>query len=291
MPLKTQETTILYYPDNSNVPQTITLNTVKQYQFNLYQLRKNIITKIKNSNIAVPNYHIILSYYEQHKKREIITKQHRFIRNRMEECFNPRYRGCITKSSYLFFIERHKRKLVASDGTTYYCFNQIKTDNQVLNTQFGYKEYDKVDSEITNGAFHSHILKSDVPDEVILKPNKKLQKVVKKVTGSEYIPLDVTTTELQQIKIDCIKEICKESSIVGNGAAGTEVVTVNPKYQFDGFYGYEGFIAYATKTCYNPDRMAEVIDGSNSSIHIRSSTIPIEELNKRAVIPEDNEYS
>ena len=286
-----QKTKILYYPDNSNVPHTLELNQVKQYKFNLYQLRKNIITKIKNSSCAVPHYHIILSYYQKHRHREIITKQHRFIRNRMEECFNPRYRGCITKSSYFFFIERHKRKLISSDGNTYYFFNQIKTDNQVLNTQFGYKEYDEVDKEISNGAFHSHILKSEINDLVMSHPNKKLQKVLKKATGLEYIPLDVTTTELQQIKIDCIKEICRESSIVGNGKAGTEVVTVNPKYQYDGFYGYEGFIAYATKTCYNPDRMAEVIDGSNSSIHIRSSTIPIEELNKRVVIPEDNEYS
>jgi hypothetical protein len=46
-------------------------------------------------------------------------------------------------------------------------------------------------------------------------------------------------------------------------------------------------IAYATKTCYNADMMVEVIDSDNSSITLRSSTIPIQVANKRVVLPED----
>ena len=37
-------------------------------------------------------------------------------------------------------------------------------------------EYDYVDSEIRMGAYHSHILKSDIPDEVIFSPHMKLKK-------------------------------------------------------------------------------------------------------------------
>ena len=88
----------------------------------------------------------------------------------MEECFNHRYKNQSDKSSAFFFCERHKRILSSSDGNRYYLFNQVKTDNKVKDTITNIIEYDKVDNEIVEGAYHSHILKSEIPDNIIFNP-------------------------------------------------------------------------------------------------------------------------
>lgn len=288
MPPKTQVTKLLLTNKDTKEVETITLNTIKKWRFDLFELRQNIIHHIETSKIALPEYHLILTYYNKHKNRDTITKQHRFIRNTIEELFNPRYRGNPFKSSHFFFIERHKRVLSSSDGIKYYLFNQVNVDNMVLDTITNVTEYDLCDADIIKGAYHSHILKSEIPDEVIFKPNKKLRQLIYEVTGNDNIDETIDTITLKNIKVSLLEAVCKKSEIVGNSKASVKVVRQNPKYYYDGFYGWKGYIAYTTKTCFNPDMMVEVIDDANSSLLIKASTIPIESSNKRMVINEDD---
>lgn len=279
--------TFVYEDNDTKQLITITLNTIKEWKFNLFQLRSNIIAEIETSNIQLPQYHITISYHQKIRNRSVITANHRFIRNSFEELFNPRYRGNPTKSSHLFFIERYKSKLLSSDGNIYYLFNQVKTDNIVEDTITNNKEYDFYDSEVVRGSFHSHILKSEISNEVLMKPNKKLRQLLLEVTGNEYLPKNIDGFLLNKIKISLIEALVKRSRLVGNSNAAVKVVPVSPQYGFDGFLGWKGMIAYATKTCYNADMMVEVIDSDNSSITLRPSTIPIQIANRRIVLPED----
>jgi hypothetical protein len=279
--------TFVYEDSDTKQPITITLNTIREWKFNLFQLRSNIINEIEASNTQLPQYHITISYHQKIRNRSVITTNHRYIRNSFEELFNPRYRGNPTKSSHLFFIERYKSKLLSSDGNTYYLFNQVKTDNIVEDTITNNKEYDFYDSEVVRGSFHSHILKSEISNEVLMKPNKKLRQLILEVTGSEYLPDNIDGLLLKQIKMSLIEALVKRSRLVGNSNAAVKIVPVSSQYGFDGFLGWKGMIAYATKTCYNADMMVEVIDSDNSSITLRSSTIPIQVANKRVVLPED----
>ena len=161
------KTDVVYeYDAHTGKNTIISLNEVKQYKLHLFELRNNIISSIKNDNIALPQYHIIITYYNQYNDRSFITRKHRFIRNQVEEIFNPRYRNQSDKSSIFFFCERHKRKLISSCGNRYYLFNQVKTDNMVKDTITNMKEYDLVDSEVSEGAYHSHMLK--VKSQIVL---------------------------------------------------------------------------------------------------------------------------
>lgn len=277
------------YNSDTNENIKISLNEVKQYKLDLFELRNNIISSIRNNNIAFPCYHIIITYYNKYKDRNIITRNHRFIRNQFEECFNPRYRNQSDKSSLFFFCERHKRYLSSSDGNRYYLFNQVKTDNIVKNTLTNIKEYDLVDNEVVEGAYHSHILKSFIPDDIIFCPNNKLKKLIKEVSGLDGVSRSMDTASLQAFKIKLIEGVCRRSSIVGNSKNSIKVVLANNQYYWDNYYGWEGYIAYATKTCYNPYMMMDVIDNDNSSLSIFPTRQPIKEAQKKSIYREENE--
>ena len=265
------------------------ISEVKQYKLDLFELRNNIINSIKTNNIALPNYHIILSYYNKYKDRNIITSNHRFIKNQMEECFNHRYKNQSDKLSAFFFCERHKRILSSSDGNRYYLFNQVKTDNKVKDTITNIIEYDKVDNEIVEGAYHSHILKSEIPDNIIFNPSSKLKKLIKEVFGFEKVKNDIDEASLKKIKMKLLEGICRRSQIVGDSNASVKVVEADNQYYWDNFYGWEGYIAYATKTCYNSYMMIDVIDNDNSSISILNTRQPIKQAQKKTIYREENE--
>ena len=269
---------------DTNSKTIITLNQVKEYKFHKYELRTNIINQIQSTNTALPHYHIILSYYQKHTDRNYILKQHRFIKNNMEELFNPKYRNEPTYSSYFFFTERHKTYLSGSDGNKYYLFNQVNTSNDVLNTITNNVEYDVCDKEVVKGAYHSHILKSKIPDKVLFQPNNKQKKLLMQLIGSDKVPDHIDHATCEKIKGDLLTMICRRSEIVGNSNASVKVVNPNDEYYYDGFYGWKGLVSYATKTCYNADMMIDVIDSANSSINFNDATIPIEVSNKTTFI-------
>ena len=68
------------YNSTTNENPLLSINECKQYKLDRFELRNNIITSIKNNKIAIPKYHIIVSYYNQYYNRDAITKKHRFIR-------------------------------------------------------------------------------------------------------------------------------------------------------------------------------------------------------------------
>jgi hypothetical protein len=284
------KTDVVYeYDAHTGKNTIISLNEVKQYKLHLFELRNNIISSIKNDNIALPQYHIIITYYNQYNDRSFITRKHRFIRNQVEEIFNPRYRNQSDKSSIFFFCERHKRKLISSCGNRYYLFNQVKTDNMVKDTITNMKEYDLVDSEVSEGAYHSHILKSEIPDSIILQPNGKAKKLIQETFGYEQVKQNIDMISLQKIKKDLLEAVCRKCDIVGNSKDSVKVVLADNQYYWDNYYGWEGYIAYATKTCYNPYMMMDVIDNDNSSLSIFPARQPIKQAQKKTIYREENE--
>lgn len=273
--------------DSDYSPEIVTLNQVKEWKLRRMELRQNIINTINTNNIAIPMFHIILTYYERITDRSKIIKEHRFIKNQMDELFFRNHRNRPTKSSYFFFCERHKTYLSGSDGNTYYFFNRVKTRNEVLNTITNNVEYDVCDQEVVKGAYHSHILKSDIPDKALLKPSSKVRKLLLEVTGNEIIPESIDYSSLVELKKSLLKQVCRRSEIVGNSNASIKIVCSNDDYSYDGYYGWKGFIAYGTKKCYNTDMMIDVIDNDNSSIAIRANTKSIEQSSKYTLLPEE----
>ena len=258
----------------------------KQYLLDKFIFRQNLISEIKSKGIAEPKFHIIISYYDKLLDRDFLIKNHRKLRHRMEECFNHRKKGNPKFSSYFFFCERHKSKLSSSEGNTYYFFSKIKTNNLVKNTIEQKWEWDKVDNEVLEGGFHTHFLKSDIPDAVMLGNHSKIRQLRKKALGMEFIPPDTSKSLLHYYKILLIDALCRELPLVGNSKASISIKLANSNYFYDYHYGWEGYVAYGTKTCYNADMMWEVIDNANSSLS-SSPRIPIKKLTKKSITKEE----
>jgi len=255
----------------------LSINECKQYKLDRFELRNNIITSIRNNKIAIPKYHIIVSYYNQYYNRDTITRKHRFIRNQFEEIFNPRFRNQSDKSSIFFFCERHKTKLAGG------------SEEVVKDTITNILEYDEVDKEVMEGAYHSHILKSEIPDDIIFDASGKARKLIKEVFGYENVKDNISIAALQKIKIELIKGICKRCDGIGNSNSSIKVVVEDEKYYYDGFMGWEGYIAYNTKNCYNAYMMMDVIDSDNSSLSIFPNRQPIRQAHNKQFLREENE--
>ena len=262
------------------------IEEAKQYKLERFIFRQNLINEIKSKDIAEPKFHITISYYDKLLDRDFLIKNHRKLRHRMEECFNHRKKGNPKFSSYFFFCERHKSKLSSSEGNTYYLFNKINTSNLVKNTIEKEWEWDKVDNEVVEGGFHTHLLKSDIPDVVMLGNHGKMRELRKKALGMEFIPPNTSKSLLKYYKIQLIDALCRELPLVGNSKASISIKLADSNYFYDYHYGWEGYVAYGTKTCYNADMMWEVIDNANSSLS-NTPKIPIKNLIKKSIIKEE----
>lgn len=265
------------YNTTTNENTLLSVKECKQYKLDRFELRNNIIASIRANNIAIPKYHIIVSYYNQYHNRDTITSKHRFLRNQFEEIFNPRFRNQSDKSSIFFFCERHKTKLAGGN------------EEVVKDTITNILEYDEVDKEVMEGAYHSHILKSEIPDNIIFGASGKARKLIKEVFGYEYVRKNIDTTALQSIKIELIKGICRRCDGIGNSNSSIKVVLADEKYYYDGFMGWEGYIAYNTKNCYNAYMMMDVIDNDNSSLSVFPTRQPIKQAQNKQVLREENE--
>jgi len=265
------------YSTTTNENTLLSVKECKQYKLDRFELRNNIIASIRANNIAIPKYHIIVSYYNQYHNRDAITRKHRFLRNQFEEIFNPRFRNQSDKSSIFFFCERHKTKLAGG------------SEEVVKDTITNILEYDEVDKEVMEGAYHSHILKSEIPDDIIFGASGKARKLIKEVFGYECVRKDIDTAALQSIKIELIKGICRRCDGIGNSNSSIKVVVADKKYYYDGFMGWEGYIAYNTKNCYNAYMMMDVIDNDNSSLSVFPSRQPIKQAQNKQVLREENE--
>ena len=159
----------------------------------------------------------------------------------------------------------------------------------VKDTITNIKEYDLVDSEVSEGAYHSHILKSEIPDSIILQPNGKAKKLIQETFGYKQVKQNIDKTALQEIKMLLLEAVCRKCDIVGNSKDSVKVVLADNQYYWDNYYGWEGYIAYATKTCYNPYMMMDVIDNDNSSLSIFPARQPIKQAQKKTIYREENE--
>jgi hypothetical protein len=272
------KTDVVYqYNTITNENTLLSITECKQYKLDGFELRNNIINSIRSKNIAIPKYHIIVSYYNQYHNRDAITKKHRFLRNQFEEVFNPRYRNQSDKSSLFFFCERHKTKLAGG------------SEEVVKDTITNILEYDEVDKEVREGAYHSHILKSEIPDSIIFGSSGKARKLMSEVFGYEYVRKDIDVAALQKIKIELIKGICKRCDGIGNSNSSIKVVVADENYYYKGFIGWEGFIAYTTKKCYNSYMMMDVIDSDNSSLSLFPARQPIRQAQKKSIYREEYE--
>lgn len=277
--MNTKLKTDVEYQYNTTTNENILLSVeeCKQYELDKFELRNNIITSIRNNQIAIPKYHIIVSYYNKYYNRDTITKKHRFIRNQFEEIFNPRYRNQSDKSSAFFFCETHKTKLTGG------------SEEVVKDTITNVLEYDEVNKEVKVGAYHSHILKSEIPNDIIFNATGKAKKLIKEVFGYEVVKPDISNAALQKIKIELLKGVCRRCNGIGNSEDTIKVVVSNNRYYYDGFIGWEGFIAYTTKRCYNSYMMMDVIDNDNSSLSIFPTRQPIKQAQKRQILRGENE--
>ena len=291
MPDKTPTTQILYETcDTSNLKDVVTTTDIKLWKRNQNKLRDNIIGCVEDEGIALPHYHLTLVYYNKYDSTDEIKKQHRFIRNQIEEIFNPRYRNQSDKQSLFFFCERHKSYLTNTLGKKFYLFNQVKLNNEVKNTITNNVDYDYIDSEIRLGAYHSHILKSKIPDSILTKPSRKLRDLMRETLGFYEIPDgNITTAELNFYKLQLLEGVCRRSEIVGNGKASIKITEASEDKYYDGYYGWKGLISYTTKRCYNAYMMIDTIDNDNSSLSLSPVRKPIKDSIKRKVKPIDNE--
>ena len=291
MPDKTPTTQILYETcDTSNLKDVVTTTDIKLWKRNQNKLRDNIIGCVESEGIALPHYHLTLVYYNKYDSTDEIKKQHRFIRNQIEEIFNPRYRNQSDKQSLFFFCERHKSYLTNTLGKKFYLFNQVQLNNEVKNTITNNVDYDYIDSEIRLGAYHSHILKSKIPDSILTKPSRKLRDLMRETLGFYEIPDgNITTAELNFYKLQLLEGVCRRSEIVGNGKASIKITEASEDKYYDGYYGWKGLISYTTKRCYNAYMMIDTIDNDNSSLSLSPVRKPIKDSIKRKVKPIDNE--
>tara|TARA_B100000965_G_scaffold215983_1_gene180668 strand:+ start:1112 stop:1996 length:885 start_codon:yes stop_codon:yes gene_type:complete len=291
MPDKTPTTQILYETcDTSNLKDVVTTTDIKLWKRNQNKLRDNIIGCVEDEGIALPHYHLTLVYYNKYDSTDEIKKQHRFIRNQIEEIFNPRYRNQSDKQSLFFFCERHKSYLTNTLGKKFYLFNQVQLNNEVKNTITNNVDYDYIDSEIRLGAYHSHILKSKIPDSILTKPSRKLRDLMRETLGFYEIPDgNITTAELNFYKLQLLEGVCRRSEIVGNGKASIKITEASEDKYYDGYYGWKGLISYTTKRCYNAYMMIDTIDNDNSSLSLSPVRKPIKDSIKRKVKPIDNE--
>lgn len=265
------------YSTTTNENTLLSIKECKQYKLDRFELRSNIIASIRENNIAIPKYHIVVSYYNQYHNRDAITRKHRFLRNQFEEIFNPRFRNQSDKSSIFFFCERHKTKLAGG------------SEEVVKDTITNILEYDEVDKEVMEGAYHSHILKSEIPDDIIFDASGKARKLIKEVFGYESVKSGINNTALQKIKVELIKGICRRCDGIGNSNNSIKVVVEDKKYYYDGFMGWEGYIAYNTKNCYNAYMMMDVIDNENSSLSVFPNRQPIKQAQNKQIIRGENE--
>jgi len=291
MPDNKPTTQVLYETcDTSNLKDIVTTTDIKLWKRNQNKLRDNIISQVETEGIALPHYHMTLVYYDKYDSTDTIIKQHRYIRNQIEEIFNPRYRNQSDKQSLFFFCERHKSYLTNTLGKKFYLFNQVTLNNEVKNTITNNVDYDYIDSEIRLGAYHSHILKSKIPDEILLHPNNKLKNLMRETIGFYELPEgDISEAELNHYKIKLLEGVCRRSEIVGNGKCSIKITEASEDKYYDGYYGWKGLISYTTKRCYNPYMMIDTIDNANSSLSLSPVRKPIKDTIKRKVKPIDNE--
>ena len=248
--IRTRKGTI--HKDNSNEK-----HKEKKWRINQSHIIETFIEEYDLSGFR-PAYMITRNYYYDMQNRDKVVEHNNRMNNVIDDILNPRGVSdyCIMHDHY---IERHKDKLVKKQ----------ESKRPVLNTITQEIEFDYSQVEIQKGAFHVHTLISDINDDVIINPNRKVRKAIERIYGMDQIPISLLQDEwgIDKVKTDLLDyAIRKRCDFMGNSTASLDITSETEYKGYDGYKGWKGMVAYVCKTMYNVDNMVEVYDHKNNTI-------------------------
>jgi len=229
----------------------------RQWRINQNHIRETLMDEYNSSGYR-PGYMITRNYYYDQQSRKEVVKHNKRMNDVIDDFFNPR-----GSTEYLLthdhFIERHKDKLV----------KKAEGKRAVLNTITQEYELDWCQVEIKKGAFHVHTLVSEIDDDVITNRTSRIQKAIEKIYGFDEPPHSLMQSDegMTRIKKDLLDYAIRDRcDFMGNSDMSLDIKPASEYGRYDGYEGWKGLIAYATKTCYNVDNMIEVYDHENNNI-------------------------
>ena len=154
-----------------------------------------------------------------------VNKTCRLIRNMLKECFSI--------SNLYFFIERHASKL------------------------------DKHGNEMSKGRFHLNIITSDIKDDVIQEPNRKLRRLLLQ-NGRDGVAIqDMAFNTLNDLKIELFNTCCRQANWINRYKYSINTQILNTAIDL------ENTVMYCLKDYdeINGSCFTEIVDFKNSDFN------------------------
>ena len=114
-----------------------------------------------------------------------------------------------------------------------------------------------------------HTLVSEIKDDVILKPNRKIEKAIERIYGVHQIPCSLLQDEwgMTKVKTDLLNHAIRDRcDFIGNSIDSMDIKAASEYAAYDGYKGWKGMVAYVCKKMYNVDNMVEIYDHDNNTI-------------------------
>jgi hypothetical protein len=240
------------YKDNSNDK-----HKSKNWRINQNHIIETFIEEYDLSGFR-PAFMITRNYFYNMQDRDKVVEHNNRMNNVLDDILNPRG----INEYYIMhdhYIERHKDQMV----------RRAEKKRPVLNTITQEIEFDYSNVEIEKGGFHVHTLVSDISDDVILKPNRKIQKAIERIYGLDEIPVSLQSEGygMTKVKTDLLEYAIRERcDFMGNSIDSLDIQPASEYAGYDGYKGWKGMVAYVCKKMYNVDNMVEVYDHKNNTI-------------------------
>jgi len=229
----------------------------KRWRINESHIIETFIEEYELSGF-IPSYMITRVYFYNMQKRDEVVKHNHRMNNVIDDMMNPR-----GMNDYFLmhdhYIERHKDKLL----------KKPENKRPVLNTITNRMEMDWSNAEIERGGFHVHTLVSEINDDVILKPNRNIQKAIERIYGLGELPVSLRSEGygMTKVKTDLLDYAIRERcDFMGNSVDSLDIVPVSEYAGYDGYKGWKGMVAYVCKQMYNVDKIVEIYDNKNNTI-------------------------
>ena len=157
--------------------------------------------------------------------KTVVHKTCRLIRNMIKECFSI--------SNLYFFIERHASQL------------------------------DEHGNEISKGRFHLNIITSDIKDDVIQEPNRKLRRLLLQ-NGRDGVAIqDMAFNTLDDLKIELFNTCCRQANWINRYKYSIKTQILNTQSDL------ENTVMYCLKDYdeVNGSCFTEIVDFKNSDFN------------------------
>lgn len=225
----------------------------RKWRINQNHIRETIMDEYIQMSM-IPAYMITRTYhYDQQLRSEVVSHNDRMNRV-IDDFFNPRGidEYVISKDH---FIERHKDKL------------QRVSQQNVLNTISNEYERDWR-MEVKKGGLHTHTLISNIDDDLICKPSKRVRDAIEHIYGIPEIPISLRDDQgLIQVKTDLLDyALRKRCDFIGNSNMSLDIIPTDEYGSYEGYRGWKGAVAYVTKKMYNVDNIVDIYDKENSIV-------------------------